>query len=179
MSHSVASRRYAKALYLLAREQQALESIRADLEALTDLMETSREWKLFVETPVGSLAMRGKILDTLFAGKLHATTLRFLHFIDSKRRMNLLAPMRQAWMALYDDELGIRRATAVSAIPLDAAQQQALAKRLSDRMDAQVILTCTVDPDLIGGIRVLIGDQVLDYSIHSQLDALKKRLIYA
>lgn len=179
MSHSVASRRYAKALYFLAREQQALEPIRADLEALTDLMETSREWKVFVETPVGPLAMRGKILDTLFTGKLHATTLRFLQFIDSKRRMNLLAAIRQAWMALYDDELGIRRATAVSAIPLDAAQQQALAKRLSDRMDAQIILTCTVDPGLIGGIRVQIGDQVFDYSIHSQLDALKKRLIYA
>jgi F-type H+-transporting ATPase subunit delta len=82
-------------------------------------------------------------------------------------------------MALYDDELGILRATAVSAVPLDANQQKALAQRLSDRMDARVILTCSVDPDLIGGLRVLIGDQVFDSSIHTQLDTLKKRLIYA
>jgi len=179
MANLVASRRYAKALYALSREQQAVEAVRADLAELVALLSSSPEWGLFVEAPVGSLDMRKGILNRLLGKQVHAITMKFLLFIDDKRRMSLLPSIYDAWLGLYDEEHGIVRATVLSAISLDNAQQEALTKRLSTRFDRKVILTAAVEPDLIGGLKILIGDHVIDISIQTQLEQLKKRMIYA
>ena len=179
MSHFVASRRYAKALFALSREQQVVEAVHADLSSVVGLLATSREWDLFVETPFGSVAMRAGIMKQLFGASLHPLTMKFLLFIDDKRRMNLLPSIHVEWISLSDEALGILRATAVSAVPLDPEQQRELTTRLSSRYGRTVVLTTSVDAALLGGLKILIGDHVLDFSIQTQLEQLQKNMIYA
>lgn len=179
MSNATAARRYAKALFALSREKELTEQVRTDLDALVSLMNTSPEWRGVILAPLGSLANREKALHTVLDGRVHELTLRFLLFIDRKRRITLLALIQQEWMALYDEAMGIRRARVVTASPLNNDQVDRLAERLSSRFGAKVILTPGLDAGLIGGLRLHIGDQVLDYSIEAQLQQLKKRMIHA
>jgi len=179
MSSNTASRQYAKALFELSCEQQAVESVRKDLEGLVELLHQSKEWSIFVLTPVGSLEIRASVLERLLKDRVHALTFRFLVFIDQKRRMNLLASIYQDWLGLYDMAQGNVRATVVTSSPLDEQHLADLTSRLTKRFGKNVILSARIDPLIIGGLKIFIGDQVLDYSIETQLQRLKKRMIYA
>jgi F-type H+-transporting ATPase subunit delta len=179
MSSNTAARRYAKALFELCLEQQAVEAVRADLESLVGLLPQSKEWKRFVLTPFGSEEMRSSMLNNLFKDRIHPLTFRFLSFIDAKRRMSQLSGIYQEWLALYDTAQGNLRATAITSSPLDEAHISELTKRLSKRFGKNVILTTRIDPAIIGGLKIFVADQVLDYSIETQLQILQKRLIYA
>jgi len=179
MSSNTASRRYAKALFELCREQKAVEFVRKDLEGLIEFLHTSKEWSTFVLTPVGSLEIRAGVLDHLLKNQVHALTHRFMLFIDQKRRMNLLSSIYQEWLALYDAAQGNVRATVVTSSPLDEQHLADLTSRLTTRFGKNVILTARIDPLIIGGLKIFVADQVLDYSIETQLQRLKKRMIYA
>jgi len=179
MANITAARRYAKALFALSSEQKVTEQVRADLESMVAMMDTSADWKDFILAPVGSHEMRGRILGDLLKGKVHNLTLRFLLFIDAKRRISLLDSIYAEWLALYDETMGILRARVETAYALDPAQLENLSTRLSKRFGKKVELTTSIDEAMIGGLKVFIGDQVHDYSIESQLIQLKKRMIYA
>ncbi|HMP88913.1 MAG TPA: ATP synthase F1 subunit delta [Kiritimatiellia bacterium] len=179
MAKIIAARRYAKALYALSREQSAVEAVRQDLDALVNMMDASEDWKNFILNPVGSHTVRANIINQLLNGKVHDITLRFLRFIDLRLRINLLPEIRDAWMALYDENNGILRGLVISAVELDADQVNRLAARIAGRYGKKVELNTGVDASMIGGLKVFIGDEVHDFSISSQLEQLKKRMIYA
>jgi len=179
MSSNTASRRYAKALFELSTEQKVVELVRKDLEGLVDMLNQSKEWSTFVLNPVGSLEIRSSVLERLLKDRIHALTFRFLVFIDQKRRMNLLASMYHEWLGLYDVAQGNVRATVVTSSPLDEQHLADLTNRLTKRFGKNVILTARIDPLIIGGLKIFVADQVLDYSIETQLQRLKKRMIYA
>lgn len=179
MAQFTAARRYAKALFALGREQQALEPVCRDLANLHALMATSPEWRAFVLEPVGTMIQRAEAIAAMTQGKLHPLTSQFLSFLDAKRRFALLPDIYLTFQDMCDEANGVIRATAYAAAPLTEAQTSELAKRLSARFGKHVLVSTAVHADLIGGIRVLIRDQVFDFSVATQLEQLKKRLIYA
>lgn len=176
---STAAKRYAKALYTLCTEQQAVEQVHRDLESLAELLDRSPEWKAFVCTPHGALEKRAALLAKVMDGRVHPLTARFLAFIDRRRRIVLLPGVIAAWQDLHDEARGILRARVVSAGDLTAGQQEILLQRLGKRYGKQVIATHGTDPALIGGLKVFIGDQVFDYSIEGLLQTLHKQMIHA
>jgi F-type H+-transporting ATPase subunit delta len=179
MSGSTAARRYAKALFELCLEKSKEDAVKADLQQLVSLMSTSPEWASFVEAPFGAVEKRAQTLEETLRGRVQDLTLQFLAFIDSKRRLNLLVDIAGEWLRLYDETKGYLRATAVTVRPLEKRQMDELTVRLSRRFGKNVILSTQLDPALIGGMKVHVGDQVLDYSAETQLQRLKKRMIYA
>jgi len=174
-----AARRYANALFALSREQNVVDAVHADLGKLVDLMHSSAAWRFFVLEPSGGKTGRAGAIRDMFAGKVHALTLKFVEFIDHKNRINLFPYMVEEWTALYDRQVGIIRARVISAQTLDDAQKQNLEKRLGTRFGKKVILSVSHDPSLIGGLKIFIHDRVFDYSIDSHLQQLQKKLIYA
>jgi len=179
MSSTTAARRYAKALFELCVEQQAVEPVRADLEHLVKLLDASNEWKSFIHSPIGSDEMRATTLQRLLNGQAHELTFRFLAFTSQKRRISLLASIYEEWLKLYDQSKGNLRAVVVTSSPLDSSQMKELTARLTKRYGKNVILSARIDPLIIGGLKVFVADQVLDYSIETQLQRLRKRLVYA
>jgi len=179
MSARNAARRYANALFALAREQDALAPVRSDLEHLAGLLDTSTEWRLFITEPSGSKKARAQAIGDLLQGRTYLLTGRFVAFLDHKNRISLFALMVEEWMALYDRHLGLLRARVTSAAPLAEAQLTSLTERLSRRFGKKIIITAGVEPSLIGGLQVFIGDQVFDFSIETRLQQLQKRLTYA
>jgi F-type H+-transporting ATPase subunit delta len=179
MSSTTAARRYAKALFELCVEQQAVEPVRADLEHLVKLLAESTDWNSFVHSPIGSDEMRSSTLQHLLDGQAHELTSRFLAFASQKRRINLLASIYEEWLKLYDESKGNLRAVVVTSSPLEPGQIKDLTARLTKRYGKNVILSARIDTLIIGGLKVFVADQVLDYSIETQLQRLRKRLVYA
>lgn len=179
MSNTTAARRYAKALFTLSSEQGVVDAVHADLENLSRLKGQVPGWKTFVNEPIGSLEKRARILDALLKDRVHPLTHRFFTFLDQKRRIGSLADIHTEWQKLYDDSKDILRARVMSAVTLTESQLTTLNEKLAGRFGKKIMITTGLDPSLIGGMKIFIGDQVFDHSLESQLQLLQKKMIYA
>lgn len=179
MKTAAASLRYAKALFGLARDQDALEPVHEDMRALAALLEDSPVFARFTEDPRISPENRGQALDALFRDEAHSLTLRFLAFLDAKDRLDVLPGICRDFASLYRDHRGILlvRITAASALTPD--QTAAIEARLHDKFGKQIQSTVHVDPALLGGFKIQAGDTIQDHSIATQLNVLKHKLIHA
>ena len=175
MSTPVA-RRYALALYQEAQEKSATDRIDEDLDVLRDTLDGSQELVSFFESPIIPRDKKEAVIQRLFEGKLSALTLSFLRLLVEKEREDLLLAIVTAYGDLRDERLGIVEAHVRTAQPLAYEETETLRKRLEAREGKQVRLKIDVDPSLIGGLVVRIGDQVYDRSVRHQLKTLRGQL---
>jgi F-type H+-transporting ATPase subunit delta len=175
MRNTVIARRYARALLRLALEQQALEPVRADLRELHRLLRASPElaW-LLGRGPLGVEA-RATHLHRLLDGRLHPLALRFLLFLNQRRRLVLLETMLVLFEELCDQQDGVVRVQITAAHALTATQLAALQGKLAARLQRPMKTAVAVDAKLIGGFKVQIGDDVQDYSLATQLALLRQQ----
>jgi F-type H+-transporting ATPase subunit delta len=176
---SPAASRYARALFLLAEERQLLAPVQADMESVVRLIQASPEFAAFIGNPVLPPARRQAALREIFQGRLQAVTSQFLGLLAEKRRLAELPQVAEAFLALCRERGGTVRVSVVSAVELDSAQQQRLVEKLAARLGKKIEATTTVDPSLIGGFRVQVGDEVIDSSLLSRLDAFRQKVLAA
>ena len=176
---STAAKRYAKALFDFSREKHCLDPVHEDLAALERLYEDSPEFAAFMDDTMLPADQRAAALDRLLAGRAHPSTLQFLHFLEAKGRLGLLRRIAPLFEALVHDHHGILKITILSAGPLDGDQLDRIKRRMQARFESRIEATMAVDPALIGGFRVRVGDTIHDYSIATQLAVLKHELITA
>jgi F-type H+-transporting ATPase subunit delta len=181
MSDHRAASRYAKALFDLAEDRQRLDPLRADLRTLDALLNSSPELRKFLENRMISPTRRLEILGELFGkqGQAEPLLTTFLLFLEEKRRLSLLPTILAEFEARYEKSRSILRVRVTSARPLAEAQLQSIQQRLAARHHQQIIAETAVDPDLIGGFQIQIGDEVLDCSIETQLQKLNRKLAHA
>ena len=175
MRNTVIARRYARALLGLALEQQELAPVRADLLELHGLLRASPElaW-LLGRGPLG-IELRGAQIKQLFEGRLHPLALRFLLFLNARRRLVLLATLLTTFEELCDVQDGVVRVQITTAHELSADQLSAIQGKLGARLQRPMKTQVTVDARLIGGFRLQIGDDVQDFSLATQLALLRQR----
>ena len=186
MSKALIARRYAKALLDLAVEQQSLAAVRADLLDLAALLQQSPELAWLVRaSPMNTQDKDGR-LRALFDGRAHPLTIRFLRFLNARHRLNGLDTMLAVFEELCDARTGVVRVRITSARPLAEDQLAALKERIisapalfSGLRHKSMQTEQRVDPALLGGFRVQIGDFVRDLSLASQLEGLKQRWLAA
>lgn len=178
MSQSRVATRYATALFNEAKQAGALETIIADMRGLRQMLKESRDFALFVASPVIKTAQKATALKTIAekAG-LAPTTKNFLALLVEKSRVNELADIIDSFEAVYNKENNILPIEIDSAIELDATQKDSLIKRIEAQTGKKPQPTYSVNPALIGGFTVKIGDSMMDGSIKQQLTLLKKRLL--
>lgn len=171
------AKRYARALFDLARETQVLDAVREDLQAIVKLLHSSPELAGCLQDPLLSHEERCLILNELFAGKAHPLTLKFTRFLDSRHRLGRLAEVCRAFETLYLDHKHIRRVHVVSAIPFLERQRQELLRRLEHRLGMKIEADMDVDPGMIGGFKVYAGTTVLDFSLQAQFERVRRNII--
>jgi F-type H+-transporting ATPase subunit delta len=170
------ARRYAVAVGELAWEQHALERVRADLGQVKALLSASPEFLAFLsEQKIGKERQIAE-LHRLLGEKVHRITLHFLMLVVWKRRAEYLPQMIEEF-ELYADEVDRVLAVKVTtAMPLRGDQQQALSRAFTARTGQRVRLVARVDPALLGGLKVQIGDRVWDGSVAGRLRRLQRAL---
>jgi F-type H+-transporting ATPase subunit delta len=174
MVDSRAASRYAKSLLGLAIEKKALDSVHNDMVFFTKVVEENKNFALMLRNPVIPHDKKNEILSKIFKGKVHALTMSFFDIITRKNREPLLPSIAREIHTQYNEYKGISKATVTSATPLDAnlrAEFETLVKKYSDLK--QVELIEKVDPSMIGGFVLKVGDRQIDASISNKLKALK------
>ena len=173
------AKRYAQAVFELAEEAGKLAIVRDDLNNLRELMETNAEFANFINNPLIDNDQRQSTLDALLKGKIDELSLRFLRFLDAKTRLDALAIIAIELNSMYLFVNNIIEAKVISARAISSEQTSTIRQRLEKRFDKEIKLEVDIDPDLIGGFLVKVGDTVFDFSISHQLNKVKQKIISA
>ena len=175
MTGDIVARRYANALFAIGREQgpEAMESYGRTLEGLTGLLDQSKDLERLLRAPVISAGEKNAVLDKVLAG-LDASPimLSFCHLLAEKTRLPLLRAIADAYRARLDEVQGVVRGTVVTAVPLDSQREAEVAATLGKKTGSKLVLGFEVDPDVLGGIVLHLGNTVMDASLRAQLRAL-------
>ena len=168
---------YAAALFELAREAKALDDVRGELTELVRLAEQEPGFAAFMTSSTVDDDARERSLEKMFRGRLSDMVLNTLQVMNHHDRAALFPQLLRTFVLRLEDARGQIEVTATSAVALDAAQQTevaALAEELSDR---QPLVEYIVDPELIGGLVLQIGDYRFDNSIRWHLRTARARLM--
>lgn len=177
MASSAVARRYARALFSLAKEDRRGRETREELATLSQLFEQSGELRDALLTPLYPVKQRGAILRAVAEREgLSRLITNFFSFLIDQRRLVNLPGIREEFERLLDEESGLLTAEVVSATPLDERRKDRLRRALSERTGYEVRLELSVDPDLLGGATAKVGDLVFDGSIRTQLAQLRANL---
>ncbi len=170
--------RYARALVELAETHSAVEAVTRDVAALADALAASAPLRKVLKNPILPRDAQGKALLAL-AGKIgaHKLTQNFLRLIAQKRRQSALAAILAAFKTELARRSGAITADVTSATALSDAQTQALTQAVAKaHRGARVTLNVTVDPTLLGGLRLRVGSHLYDRSLSAQLARLQQTL---
>lgn len=172
-----AAHRYADALYDSVPPETGTERFLADLRDVRASIAASRElWNFFV-SPVIPQAKKRETLRVLFAGRLDAYTFTALEFLIEKKREALVLEIIDGVLNLDRAHRGIQQASTASAQTLDDGQRERITGMLERMTGKRIEPEFRVDPSLIGGLVVRVGDTVYDGSVSRQLQLLRVRLM--
>jgi F-type H+-transporting ATPase subunit delta len=171
------ARRYAKALFSLAVEKARIEPWSDSLVALGKAIDASSELRDVLQNPAYSRDARAAVVSTLAAKvKLESDPTSLLQLLGERNRLGGLSAIASAFRELADVELGRLRATVTSAVPLDDAEVNAIAEKLSAASRKKVLVERVVDPAILGGVVAQVGSVVYDGSIRTQLEDMRSTL---
>jgi len=168
------ARRYAEAVFEIARAHDSFERWMGELEAIAALQQ-DREIAEFLASPAVSLSTKEQLLARELSG-MSAEGLNLVRLLLRKGRFALAPQIAGHFRRLYDEYRGVAMADVTSAVPLGSDLLDAVAQRLSAMVGRQVVVEAHVDPSILGGIVARIGDQLIDASVKGRLEALKRRL---
>lgn len=175
MSDTLVARRYARALRDAAVDGGVAESVDRDFQAVSESLDGSLELRQLFRSPIVSREKKSAIVDKLFGARLHATTLDFLRMMIAKRREGVFGEVARAYRQMRDEDAGIVRAHARSAVALSPESEAGLRRSLEARTGKKVHLDVELDPSLIGGVVVRVGDEVFDGSVANRLARLREQ----
>ncbi len=177
MARGRVARRYAKALFELAKEAGQVAEVGGELTSMGDLLEGNPELHDVLFRPLHPVAQRRAVLDGV-TDRIGASTMvqSFFSLLIDQRRLIDFPAIREEFERLASEDAGLRRAEVVSAGPLRDDQLERLRRALSTRTGGEVEVSVRVDPSLLGGVIAKVGDLVFDGSLRTQLRQLRANL---
>ncbi len=166
---------YARSLFEVAQEHGQLDLIREQLSAFTDALEQHREVAVFFFSPYFSVDEKKQGLERMVSGAEPAL-MNFLQALIERHRMPVIFRIRNRFDALWSEANKLLPVQITSAIPLDAALVDNLGKRIGEQTGNQIELSSSVDPEILGGIVLRVGNFILDASIRGRLNQLRSAL---
>ena len=176
MANETVARRYALAIFQLAGEQGAVDPVRRELHALADAIYEDGVSKEFFLSPVVDRKEKEKLLLAAFTGKVNEIPLNALLLLVRKRREVLLAEVVRQYDVLQMQARGAEPMTIATAKPLSDQDLRALVASLESVYGKKFEVAQQVDPSLIGGVRIMMGDRRIDGSVEGRLEELSRNL---
>jgi F-type H+-transporting ATPase subunit delta len=169
---------YARSLFEVAQEQDKLDRVRDELGEFADAMNESRELQMFLFSPYFSTEEKMEGLDKAVSGA-DETVIHFLKLLIEKHRMPVIFRIRAEFDRLWEEENKLLPVQVTSAVELPESTVKQIGDRIAEQTDRKVDLSSTVDPDILGGIIVRVGNSVLDASIRNRLENFRKQVARA
>jgi len=166
--------RYAKSLLKIAIDENSLEELYKDMDSIKNVCDANRELVLILKSPIIKSDKKQAILDDVFAKNLTKMSNLFISLIIKKKRAGMLGDIASSFIDVYKNHKHIRTAQITSAIALTTAQKDAIVALLKDTSNnGSLELVEVVDPEIIGGLIVRVGDKQIDESIKRKLSNLE------
>jgi len=179
MKDRLIAKRYAHALLEMVQEVKRVDVVRNDLHMLSEVFKSSAKFSRFLGSVSGNKGKRFSVLKNSFEGKLDEITLRFILFLEQKKRLYLLEVICEVFEKLYLEFKEIVEVRIASHCQLSKQQRDSICVQLEKKLKKIIQPNFEVDPGLIGGIKIQVGDEVYDHSIHTQLEQFKENFIHA
>jgi F-type H+-transporting ATPase subunit delta len=161
---------YAEALMSLAQSSNEVDRIGTDVASLLNLLENSNELQLFLGSPLIQAEDKKAVLRQISGDQLHPYMMNFLMILVDRRRIPFLAGVLKHFQVLLRKLKQITVAEVISAVELTDAQRESVTQKVKAMASAhEVELDAKIDPDLIGGVIIKVGSQVIDASLRGQL----------
>ena len=176
MRETTIGRNYAEALLELARRAGDLGGWGELLDQVSESVQSNRSLRVFLESPRVSAAEKNRIIGRAFEGQLPRTFVRFLQALVTHRRQMLIPEITREYHALVDEVEGRVHANVVVAREASDGDRKTIAKHLSKAFGKEVVPHFAVNPAILGGLVVRVGDTVLDGSVRRRLATLKSRM---
>lgn len=178
MKGTKAAGRYALSLIDLASEQSKLEEVKDDMALIAATIAENRDLELMLQSPIIKSDQKQAVLTSVFEKSIQKLTLSFITMVTAKGRENLVLSMANAFLEIYKERNGIVTAHVTTAVPLSKEERDRVSKTLAS-LGKTVELIETVDADLIGGMKVRVGDRRIDASLRKKLNELKHDIHYS
>ncbi|PYF07542.1 F0F1 ATP synthase subunit delta [Ureibacillus chungkukjangi] len=176
MSSTIANR-YAQALFQLALEKQAVAEVNVDLEELVKVIETTPELVSLLATPKFSIERKKQIVSEVFA-TANPMVVNTLELLIDKKRVNEIGNLAKSFKTLAAEAQGSAEATVYSTRALTDSEKDEISSSFGKLVGKEKLtITNIIEPSILGGVRVQIGNYIFDNTVASKLDNLKRTLV--
>lgn len=177
MSINKIATRYAKSLIDLSVEQNVLTDVKSDMETFIKMCE-NRDLYLLLKSPIVNATKKESIFKALFADKFNKMTLAFFNIVLKKGREFYLPEISKEFINQYKQLIGLTTVKLTTATPMDANALSIIKQKLiaSSETAKDVEIETSVDPEIIGGFVLKIGDKLFDNSISHKINQIKKNI---
>lgn len=168
---------YAEALLEVTAERGTTEAVAEEFDALVGLMDAESQFEAFVGSAAIEDAPRRRSLRRVFGGgRLHEALLSLLLVMNDKGRLGLLRAVHRAFAARRTARAGYEPVRVTTAAPLEAELRERLTRRLGELLDRRPLLSERVDPAVLGGLLIEVGDRRLDATLRGRLQRMAAEL---
>jgi F-type H+-transporting ATPase subunit delta len=177
MREATVSRNYAETLLELARRAEDLAGWGKLIQDVANAMEDDATLRLFLESPKVSEAQKSAVITEALSDRVPRHFLRFLLAMIRKRRQMLIPEIATEYFNLVDQSEGRIHANVTVARESSESERNAIAEHLSKVLGRQAVLHVNVNPAILGGVIVKVGDTVMDGSVRRKLATLRRRIL--
>ncbi len=171
------ARRYAHALFDSAAARGLLDAVESDLAALVRLLRAEPRLSSILVSPQVTNAEKRQLLTAVLGGRVHVLVLELLWLLMGKKRLPVLHQIIEGYGYLLEAHRNIVRAEVTTAVPLTAAHEQRLKAALERRTGKTVLIERQVDPRIVGGVMVRMGDAIIDRSVRRAFHEIRAGLL--
>ena len=177
MPTTAAARRYARALFQIAREDRRVGEVLGELDTLATMLDENESLRNALLTPLHPVEERKAVMKSVSqASGVSASVTNFYSYLIDQRRLVDFYGIREEYQRLANEDAGLMTAVVTTASPLDDRRKDRLRRALSERTGQEVQLDIQIDPTLIGGAIAKVGGMVFDGSLRTQLSKLRANL---
>ena len=176
MLNKSVARRYAEAFFSIAREAGKIDDYQNELGKIVQTIEEVADLKQYFAHPLSPTKDKKEIAKQLFASEVSSVTLNFLLLVLDKKRQTYLELIYKEYVDMADESRNIKKAELISAMAVSDEDIQTLSETLSKSTGKTIQLKLSVDPSMIGGVKIRMGDKIIDASVAKKLEMLKKNL---
>jgi F-type H+-transporting ATPase subunit delta len=175
MSGSRAAVRYAKAILSFALEQNKEVEVNNDMLLVTNTIEESKDLQLLLDNPILKSDQKKTALNEIFTNKISEVSIALINLLIDNKRLAILKDVAKKYTVLFDDLKGIEVAKVTTAVPLTETLNKLVLSKVKEITGKEATIKNVINPDIIGGFILRIGDVQYDASIANKLQVLKRQ----